>query len=200
MRATIGSLWLLLAAISLLACGPSLPKYDYGKEPDPRRSEYVIGVGDGLSINVWKNPQLSTNVVVRPDGTVTMPLVGDLLARDKTPSQLRSEIAARVSEYVKLEGSEITVAVTEVNSYRFTVSGEVGQPGFVEAKQYLTVAEAIAQAGGFTRFAKRNEIVLSRRGQDGTIRRIPIAYDYIENGSHPEMNIVMLPGDSLHVP
>jgi len=184
----------------IVACGPKLPGYDYSSEVDPRVSEYVIGVDDGLTINVWKNEQLSTAAVVRPDGTITMPLVGDLVARGKTPTQLRKAIAKRLAEYVKLGASEITVAVSQVNSYRFTVSGEVIRPGMVQSRQYLTVAEAIAQAGGFTRFADRNKLVLSRRGADGTIRRIPIVYDLIEDGSHPEMNIVMLAGDSLHIP
>lgn len=182
------------------ACGPTLPAYDYSKEPNPRRSEYVIGVSDELQITVWKNPQLTTAVTVRPDGTITMPLVGDVVATGRTPSQLRQEIAKRLAEYIKLEGSEITVAVTGVNSYRFTVSGEVGQPGIFTSKVYVTVAEAIALAGGFTRFAKRNDIVLMRRNKNGQIRRIPIAYDFIANGEHPEMNLVILPGDSLYVP
>lgn len=186
--------------LCLGACGPKMPNHDYAKEPDPRRSEFVIGVDDSLAINVWKNEQLSTSATVRPDGTITMPLVGDLIARGKTPSQLRQEIAQRVSEFVKLNASEITVAVTEVNSYRFTISGEVARPGLVTSRQYITVAEAIAQAGGFTRFAERNKIVLTRRDPSGQIRRIPIVYKFIENGTHPEMNLVLLPGDSLHVP
>jgi polysaccharide export outer membrane protein len=181
-------------------CGPKVPSYDYASEPDPRRSEFVVGVGDELSINVWKNDALSTEAIVRPDGTITMPLVGDLVARGKTPSQLRSEIAKRVAEYVKLDGSEITVAVTQVNSYQFTISGQVARPGMISAKQYLTVAEAIAQAGGFTRFADRDKIVITRRAADGSIHRIPIVYKFIEDGSHPEMNLVLLAGDSLHVP
>lgn len=200
MQAYVGKLALVALFGLLVGCGPKVPNYDYAKEPDPRRSEYVVGIDDGLNINVWKNEQLSTSVVVRPDGTITMPLVGDLVARNKTPSQLRTEICKRLAEYVKLDCSEITVAVTQVNSYRFTVSGEVVRPGTVQSRQYLTVAEAIAEAGGFTRFAERNELVLTRRDKDGNIRRIPIAFEFIEEGSHPEMNLVMLAGDSLHVP
>lgn len=200
---SVSALILVLLAcvsVSVGACGPKAPGYDYSKEPDPRRSEYVIGVGDKLSINVWKNPQLSTSVMVRPDGTITMPLVGDLIARGKTPSQLRAEIAKRVAEYVKLEGSEITVSVDESNSYRFTVTGEVTSPGIFTSQHYVTVADVISLAGGFTRFADRNSIVLSRRDANGQVRRIPIVYDLIEDGSHPEMNLVVLPGDSLYVP
>lgn len=199
-QAYVGNLAVVALLGLLVACGPRFPSYDYSKEPNPRLSEYVVGVDDGLNINIWKNEQLSTSVVVRPDGTITMPLVGDLVAIGKTPTQLREEIGKRLAEYVKLDSSEITVAVTQVNSYRLTVSGEVVRPGVVQSRQYLTVAEAIAQAGGFTRFAERDEITLLRRNQKGEIRRIPIVYKFIEDGSHPEMNLVMLAGDSLHIP
>jgi polysaccharide biosynthesis/export protein len=190
-------------AVSLVAaCGASAPDYDYTKEPNPRKSEFVIGVSDELLITVWKNQQLTTATTVRPDGTITMPLVGDVSASGKTPSQLKQEISARLAEYLKLDGgaSEITVAVTGVNSYRFTVSGEVGQPGIFTAKVYVTVAEAIAMAGGFSRFADRDSIILMRRNENGEIRRIPIVYSLIANGEHPEMNLVVLAGDSIFVP
>jgi len=182
------------------ACGPTLPDYDYTKEPNPRRSEFVIGISDDLMITVWKNQQLTTAATVRPDGTITMPLVGDISAAGKTPSELRKEIQAKVSEYIKLEGSEITIAVTGVNSYRFTVSGEVGQPGIYTAKVYVTVAEAIALAGGFTRFASRDDIVLMRRDAKGNIRKIPIVYSLIASGEAPQMNLTVLAGDSIFVP
>jgi polysaccharide biosynthesis/export protein len=186
--------------LALCGCGPALPAYDYSKEPNPRRSEFVIGISDDLMITVWKNQQLTTAATVRPDGTITMPLVGDVTAAGKTPSQLRKEIQTRLAEFIKLEGSEITVAVTGVNSYRFTVSGEVGQPGIYTAKVYVTVAEAIALAGGFTRFADRDDIVLMRRDAQGIIRRIPIVYSMIASGEAPQMNLVILSGDSIFVP
>jgi len=196
-------LFSLVALVAALAssCGPRAPEYDYSKEPNPRRSEFVIGVADALQINVWKNEHLSAAATVRPDGTITMPLIGDVQAAGKTPSQLKQEIQKRVAEFIKLDSSTtITVAVTAINSYRFTVSGEVGQPGIHTSTAYVTVAEAIALAGGFTRFAKRDDIVLMRRNQAGAIRRIPIAYSLIANGQYPEMNLTVLAGDSIFVP
>ena len=190
----------VLVAGALVACSPTIPSYEYHKEPDPRTEEFVLGVADAIRINVWKNPQLSTEVTVRPDGTVTMPLVGDIVAAGKSPSQLRKEIEERVKKFVKLEGSEITIAVVAVNSYRFTVSGEIIRPGIFSSTSYVTIAEAVALAGGFSRFAKRNKMILMRRNDDGRIRRIPIVYDAIADGSHPEMNLVLIAGDSLHVP
>lgn len=192
---------LVALAAALAACGPRAPDYDYSKEPNPRRSEFVIGVSDELLITVWRKPELTTTATVRPDGTITMPLIGDVVAAGKTPSQLKQEIQRRVAEFIKLDASTtITIAVTAVNSYRFTVSGEVGQPGIHTSKVYVTVAEAIALAGGFTRFASRDDIVLMRRNQGGAIRRIPIVYSLISNGEYPEMNLVVLSGDSIFVP
>jgi polysaccharide export outer membrane protein len=199
MRATI----LLTALLVVLTgCPPKVPVYDYSKEPDPSKMEYVLGIGDSLSINVWENPNLSSDVVVRPDGTITMPLIGDLKAAGETPSSLKTQIKARLADFVKLNaGSEITVAVRQANSYRITVSGEVNHPGVFNADHYITVSEAIAQAGGFTRFAKRNDMTLQRRDpKTGRIRAIPLAYDFLVDGQHPEMNLTLIAGDSLYVP
>jgi polysaccharide export outer membrane protein len=158
-------------------------------------------VSDELLITVWKNQQLTTTATVRPDGTITMPLAGDVVAAGKTPTLLKREIERRLAEYIKMDGgAEVTVAVTGVNSYRFTVAGEVSQPGIFTSKVYVTVAEAIALAGGFTRFANRDDIVLLRRNGHGDVRRIPITYSLIADGEHPEMNLTLLAGDSIYVP
>jgi polysaccharide export outer membrane protein len=193
---------LLVMLIALTGCPPKVPVYDYSKEPDPTKTEYVLGIGDHLAVNVWENPNLSTEVVIRPDGTITMPLVGDLKAAGETPSSLKTMIKARLADFVKLNaGSEITVAVKQAASYRVTVSGEVNHPGVFNADHYLTVSEAIAQAGGFTRFAQRNDMTLQRRDpKTGRVRAIPLAYDFLVDGQHPEMNLTMIAGDSLYVP
>jgi polysaccharide export outer membrane protein len=195
---------LLTLAVAILgqpACGPALPNYDYGSEPDPRTREYVLGISDELAVNVWKNPDLSTASTIRPDGTITMPLIGDLKAAHKTPSQLKAEIETRLQDFIKLEGTAVTVSVTAVNSYRFTVSGEVVRPGIFAANQYTTVADAIALAGGFTRFAERDAVSIQRRDpKTGEVRKIPIMYSAIASGNRPEMNLVLLAGDSVHVP
>jgi polysaccharide biosynthesis/export protein len=190
----------LLAALAC-SCGAGVPDYDYSKEPNPRKSEFVIGVSDELLVTVWKKPELTTTATVRPDGTITMALIGDIQAAGKTPSQLKQEIQRRIGEFIRLDDSTtITIALTGVNSYRFTVSGEVNQAGIHTSKVYVTVAEAIALAGGFTRFANRDGITLMRRNQAGVIRRIPIVYSLIANGEYPEMNLVVLSGDSIYVP
>jgi polysaccharide biosynthesis/export protein len=194
--------WILLAVLgTLTACGAAVPHYDYAAEPDPRNTEYVLGIGDDITIHVWEQAGLTTQATIRPDGTITMPLIGDLRAAGETPSGLKQTIKTRLEDFVKLEGSEITVAVRSANSYRFTVSGEVVRPGVYQQSYFVTVAEAVALAGGFTRFARRNEMVLMRRdAQSGEVRRIPLVYDLLASGRRPDMNLVMLAGDSLYVP
>ncbi|MCE9575448.1 MAG: polysaccharide biosynthesis/export family protein [Deltaproteobacteria bacterium] len=197
------SLVLACLLVGLSACRPVAPKYDYGREPDPRKAEYVLGIGDQLGINVWENAALSTDALIRPDGTITMPLVGDLKAAGETPSTLKAAIKERLVDFVKLPGggNEITVAVKSANSYRITVSGEVAHPGVFGSDHYISVAEAVALAGGFTRFAKRNSMTLQRRdAKTGAVRMIPLAYDFLVDGSHPEMNLTLIGGDSLFVP
>src|SRR5438128_297060 len=122
-----GWLALIFGAIALVCLPGCVPNvtYDYSKEPDPRNTDYVVGVSDAIRINVWKNGELSTEATVRPDGTVTMSLIGDIKAAGRTSKELREEIGRRLSAYLKSEETPITVAVTAVNSYRFTVGGNV---------------------------------------------------------------------------
>jgi len=185
---------LVLAAT---ACGTV--SYDYSKELDPRKSEFVLGAADALKITVWKNPEMSSDARIRPDGTITMPLVGDLKAAGRTPGQLRADITERLRAFVKDETSTVTVAVTEVNSYRFTVSGNVERGGILSAKYYVTVAEALAMAGGLNKFAT-GFVTLIRSADTQPARRIPIDYRRITSGEHPEENLVLVSGDTLFVP
>lgn len=183
-------------------CPPKLPNYDYAKEPDPRSSELVLGVGDSVAINVWENANLNTEVTIRPDGTITMPLVGDLKAAGETPTTLKQAIRTKLQTFIKLQsGNEITVTVKSWKSYRFTIQGEVSRTGVFSSDQYVTVADALALAGGLSRFAKRSEIVLMRRDpQSGKIRQIPLDYDLLASGKRPDMNIYVFPGDTIWVP
>ncbi len=188
---------LLLCSLALLGCGEI--SYDYSKEPDPRKHEFVIGAADALKITVWKNPDLSCDARVRPDGTITMPLVGDVQAAGRTPGELKEEIAKKLASYVKDDTAAISIAVTEVNSYRITVGGNVEHGGIFTSKYYLTVSEAIAQAGGLNKFASANKLVIVRRDQAG-LRRIPIDFNRISSGEHPEENLVLIAGDQLFAP
>lgn len=193
--------YLVLCLVTLaLGCGSALPNHDYSKEVDPHNTEYVIGVADVLSIRIWKNPELNTDMAVRPDGTITMPLLGDVKASNLTPSQLRSEVQKKLSAYVKDQAAVVTVAVTAVNSYRVTVAGNVARPGVISSDRYLTVLEAVALAGGPNTFASPEDTILIRKDPGGKVRRIPIRYDLVAEGTHLEMNLVLVRGDQIFIP
>ena len=188
---------LTLAMLALAACGD--PAFPYAKLPDPRRSEYVLGPADVLAIRVWHDPDLSTDLAVRPDGTITMPLIGDLVAAGLTPTQLKEQIRARLATFVRDEPT-VTVAVTSANSYYVVVSGNVTTPGRFESKSYLTVSEAIALAGGPNRFGSPSGAFVVRRAADHSAIKIPVDYGEIVQGRAPEQDVVLLRGDLVVVP
>jgi polysaccharide export outer membrane protein len=190
---------LALLTLAVTGCGHSNAYYDYSKEFDPRTHEYVIGAADELKINVWQNTDLTTDALVRPDGTITMPLVGDLQVAGKTPSEVKTEISAKLAQYIK-DSNTVTVAVSHVQSYRFTVAGQVQNPGTFQSTYYVTVAEAIAMAGGPTRFASTSDCELIRVATDGKTRRIPINYDEVQSRKQPQENLTLVAGDTVFVP
>ena len=196
-RATLPAL-VLLAAVAVGACGGTDP-FPYAKLPDPRRSEYVIGPGDVLAIRVWHDADLAADLAVRPDGTITMALIGDLVASGLTPTQLKEQIKARLTSFVR-DDPTVTVAVTNANSYYVVVSGSVTAPGRFEAKSYLTVSEAVALAGGPNRFASPSNTFILRRAADHSTTKIPVDYAALINGLVPEQDVVLLRGDQVVVP
>jgi polysaccharide export outer membrane protein len=188
---------LALSCAVVFACGPRYGEaeafYAEAARDDPRTHPYVIGVADIVRITVWKDPNLSTDAAVRPDGTVTLPLVGEVTAAGLTAAAFQAKVAERLAAYAK--DAVVTVAVIDVNSYRFTVAGNVEHPGMFSPKYYVTLSEAVALAGGPNRYASTGNMVLVRRGQ-----RIPIDYDAILSGKSPQEDVVILSGDSLRVP
>lgn len=193
--------WLAcLSTAGLVAgCAHKQARYNYASEPDPRKQEYVIGPSDVVRISVWHNPDLSGEAIVRPDGTITMPLVGDLRAAGRTPGQIRAEITQRLGAFIKDESAIVTVAVATINSYRFTVSGNVEKPGTFTATHFVTVSEAIALAGGANRFAEAEASIIIRSDDKGT-RRIPVDYPGILAGTRAQQDLPLLAGDTLYVP
>ncbi|MBN1608695.1 MAG: polysaccharide biosynthesis/export family protein [Polyangiaceae bacterium] len=187
-----------LLVIGMTACAPTVSRYPYASEPDPRARPYVIAVSDALSIRVWGNADLNTDATVRPDGTITMPLVGDIPAAGRTTAEVRQTISQALRAYVK-DAPSVTVAVTHIG-YRVAVVGNVSRPGVYESQHYLTVSEAIVLAGGPSRFASPDETVIIRTGVNGQVRRIPIQYDQVELGLRPDQDLVLLSGDRVYVP
>lgn len=190
---------LLLAWPLAVGCAHTQRPYNYSSEPDPRTQEYVLGPSDVLRITVWRNPDLSGEAVVRPDGTITVPLVGDVHAAGRTPGEVRAELTQRLATFIKDDSAVVTVAVTAINSYRFTVSGNVEHPGTFNANHYVTISEAMALAGGPNRFSEPEDTVIIRTDSHG-VRRVPIDYTGVLAGTHPEQNVPLLPGDVVYVP
>jgi len=185
----------MLAALATGGCA-SNAYYDYKSEPDPRASEFKIGPLDLLQVVVWKNKDLSADVVVRPDGIVTLPLIGDVKAAGRTPSDIKAEVTHRLTDFVRNEEIVVSVAVAQVNSYYFTVSGNVEHAGLFSAKTYVSAVEAVAMAGGPNRFAGSSIYIV--RGQPS--RRIPIDLASAVSGEHPEQNLIVMRGDVIVVP
>jgi len=183
----------------MAACGHPPPSYPYEKEPNPLTQEYVIGVADTVQIRVYKHDEFNTTQAVRPDGVITMPLVGDVDAVGLTPTQLENVVKDSLKAYVKGE-VVVTVAVTGVNSYYVTVTGRVATPGRFESANYLTVIEAISLAGGPTPFASPSDSFVLRRGPDGKIKKIPFNYEQVVRGEYLQQNIHLLRGDQVVVP
>jgi|SRR5688572_6504900 polysaccharide biosynthesis/export protein len=157
---------------------------------------YRIGPEDVLDISVWKNPELSRTVPVRPDGKVSLPLVNDIQAAGLTPNDLRLQLTKRLSEYVP--SPEVAVIIREVHSAKVSVIGLVRTPGRYEVKSPATVLDLIALAQGFTDFASRDRIVVLRQN-GGTPTRIPFNYRKIADGTEQD-NFFVQPGDIIVVP
>lgn len=181
------------------ACATPQPHFDYTTEPDPRQHEYVLGPSDVLRVTVWRSTDFSGETVVRPDGTMSLPMLGDLHAAGMTPSQVRAEIEKRLLTFVKREEAIVTVSVSAINSYRFVVNGNVEHPGVFSSSHYVTVVEAIAMAGGPNRFGSPEQAVIIRSA-GGKPRRIPINYPAILTGARPEQDLTVLPADTIYIP
>jgi polysaccharide export outer membrane protein len=191
----------LLAVSFALGCATrsqGASSYLEASRNDPRKLPYVVGPSDVLRITVWKDPGLSTEGAVGPGGTITMPLVGELPAAGHTVKQIQDEATRRLANFVK--DAVVTVAVIEVNSYRFTVAGNVEHRGMFSPRYYVTVSEAIALAGGPNRYASPNSVVVIRPTESGTTQRIAIDYDEILSGKNPAQDIVILAHDTVLVP
>ena len=163
--------------------------------PEPP-SDYVIGSDDQLHISVWKEPDLTETLPVRPDGKISMPLLNDVPAAGLTPSQLAASITEKLKKYIA--DPRVTVVVTAMNSRRVFVTGEVTHTGAIVLLPHMTVLQALSSAG-FTQFANVKGIYLLRT-VNGQQQKIPFNYKEVVKGRHPEQNIALKPGDTIVVP
>ncbi len=199
----------LPAAILCLALAPMTRGKDRDREAAPgpvpvpqatgvsASDDYMIGVEDLLEITVWKNPDLTKDVPVRPDGKITLPLIDDVTAAGLTTARLKEVLTEAWKAFIT--APEVSVIVKEVNSQKVYMVGEVIRPGMLTLKSRTTLLQALSLAGGFTPYADRSNIVVLTR--DGTAEtRREFNYRRILSGSRPEDNIVLRAGDTVIVP
>jgi polysaccharide biosynthesis/export protein len=165
-------------------------------------TEFLIGPEDVLVVTVWRNQELSKEVIVRPDGKISLPLLGDIMAAGLTAEALSKQVADKLAEFMSTP--TVSVQVKEINSYHIFAVGEVGRPGKIVLKSFTSVLQGISYAGGFTLFASRNNVHVLRnvKNGQGETRQvmIPVPYQDIVQGKNLEANIILKAGDVIVVP
>lgn len=206
----IHRVWLVicvaLVGVGVVGCS-SIPFFNRDKReisappPDPvalDRDSYVIGPDDLIQVVVWKNPELSVTVPVRPDGRITVPLVDDVQAAGLTTAELKVVLSDKLQEFVK--NPEVTAIVTQINSKRIFMLGGVAKQTSFTLTQDMRVLDALALAGGFTTFADKGDVKILRRKGSGLVE-YRFDYDAFLRGDAPlESNFLLEPGDTIVVP
>jgi len=203
MRVTIaGAVALLFGWMTLAVCAQESAQAKDKPTPAiaPQVSvagpSYVIGGDDVLLISVWKEPDLTTTLPVRPDGNISLPLLNDVQAAGLTPMQLANSITEKLRKFVA--DPRVTVVVTQINSQKVYVTGEVQHTGALQLLPNMTVLQALANAG-FTQFANTKAIYVLR-AENGQQQKIPVNYKRLVKGQAMEQNIALKPGDTIVVP
>jgi polysaccharide export outer membrane protein len=181
-------------SMQAISSAPNMPA-SYEISPD-----YEIGPDDVLEVLVWRNEALSKTVTVRPDGKISLPLIGDVEVAGQTAEQVREAITVQLKGFYK-DPPQVSLIVQEVNSYVIYIMGEVQRPAQYVVKRGTTFLQAVALAGGFTPFASTNDIYILRNGQENNGQAaLRIRYKGIFTGKHQENNILLKAGDTIIVP
>jgi polysaccharide export outer membrane protein len=163
----------------------------------PVEPGFTIGPEDVLGVLVWREPDVSSDVTVRPDGMITLPMVRDIKASGLTPTQLADRIQTALREYIT--DASVTVVVRQMNSRKVFITGEVAKPGSYPLASSMTVMQLIAVAGGLTEFAEGKSISVMRI-EGGQTKTFPFHYKDVASGKKPAQNIALKPGDTVVVP
>ena len=200
-RRAISFGFLLCSMLFDTGCRAPATSMEYTEYDAP--AGFLLGPEDELEITVWKNLELSRITAIRPDGLISMPLIGDIQAAGLTADALAQRITERLKQYFATTPA-VSVSVKTINSYSVYVLGEVAKPGKYQLKSYITVLQAISTAGGFTDYAKKNKLKIVRVTENSDhIRRevhIPLRYDDLVAGRGEPGNIVLHSGDTVVVP
>lgn len=197
----LGSAIVILGMMSLWGCsGLSKEVLEQASRPGPK--EFLLGAEDVLEVTVWRNQDLSRTVVIRPDGMISLPLIGDVHASGFTAAQVADRVAKRLTEFK--ENPSVSVSVREVNSYFIYVTGEVTRAGKYPLKSFASVLQGVSLAGGFTPFASKNKMMVVRtvkssHGEEHQIQ-IPVRYEDLFKGGGDIGNFTLMSGDTIVVP
>ena len=193
--------WIFIAVMVCGATGCVEEQVNYKVDMVPP-GEFLLGPEDVLIVTVWKNQDLSREVVIRPDGMISMPLIGDVPAANLTANSLAKRISDRLMEY--MASPIVSVQLKEVNSYFIYVLGEVTRPGKYPLKSYANVMQGISLGGGFSPFAKKSKIKVLRVTEDSSSEKhqieIPVQYEDILRGNATLGNFYLRSGDVIVVP
>lgn len=211
-KAKWGALVPALAVIALIS--PAQDKKTGPPDPDSRSKtvqptnrpdnswidakSYIIGENDVLDIDVWKEKEISKTVPVRPDGKISLPLIGEIQASGLTPLQLQNNLTQQLKAYI--DNPEVTVIVNDPRSHQFNIVGQVARPGTYPLSESMTVLDAIAESGGFKDFAKQTKIYVLRPAPGGIRVRIMFNYKKVIKGDNLQENVALKPGDTIVVP
>lgn len=180
------------------AAQPAAPDAKAPQVADVNPNTYLIGPQDMLTVNVWKEPEVSQKLPVRPDGMISLPLIGEVKAAGLTPVQLEGAITTPLKKY--MSDPQVTVIVTEVRSKTFNIVGQVAKPGYYPLDRQLTVLDAIALAGGFKDFARTKKIYVLRTDTGGKQERLAFNYKDVIKGQNMQQNVELRPRDTIVVP
>ncbi len=193
-----------LFALTLAACASNTPRPSDLPPEQAQASvnDYHIGVDDLVQVTVWRNPELGITVPVRPDGKISVPLIGDVVAGGLTPAEVAKDIQTKLGDYVR--DPQVAVILTELRSHeylsRVRVTGAVRQPVSIPYRQGMTVLDAVLAAGGVTEFAAPDRSDLYRKTEDGSTTTYPVRLDRILNKGDLSTNFKVAPGDVVTVP
>jgi polysaccharide export outer membrane protein len=181
----------------ILFCGVGFSTQSKAAEERAADTSYLIGPRDVLEIQVWREPDFSRQVLVRPDGKITFPLIGDVDASGLTTMELKQLITNKLEGYV--DSPEVTVSVVQSHSKYFFIIGKINAPGTYDLTPGMTVLQALSVAGGFAQLAHKDTVRIIRRS-DGKEEIFNFDYDKVISGKKLEQNIILEPNDTIVVP
>ncbi|KRA50905.1 sugar ABC transporter substrate-binding protein [Pseudoxanthomonas sp. Root65] len=204
MNRTFAGLLAVMLALLLAGCasGGASSKSAPPQQATTAVENYLIGVDDIVQVSVWRNPELGITVPVRPDGMISVPLVGDVAAGGRTPADVAGDIQKKLGDYVR--DPQVAVILTELRSHeylsRVRVTGAVRQPISIPYRQGMTVLDAVLAAGGINEFAAPDRSDLFRKNKDETTATYPVRLDRILNRGDLSTNYTVAPGDVIVIP